>query len=49
MSARVRAVGEGPGIFLKRISGGDQEEVTSRAAGGGRWSRRLGGFRGDTG
>ena len=34
-SARARMVGEVPDIFLERISGGDQEEVTLRVAGGG--------------
>ena len=28
MSAWERVVEEGPGVFLERISGGDQEEVT---------------------
>ena len=28
-------MGEGPGVFLERIPGGNKEEVTSRAAGGG--------------
>ena len=32
MSARERVVGEVPGVFLERISGGGQEEVTSREA-----------------
>ena len=30
--ARSREVREGPGVFLERISGGDQEEVTPRAS-----------------
>ena len=34
MSARSRAVGEGPSVFLDMISGGDQEEVTLRVSGG---------------
>ena len=34
MILRARAAGEGPGVFLERISGEDQEEVTSRAARG---------------
>ena len=39
MRARARVVGEGPGIFLERIPGGDQEEVTLITAGGeGHWS-----------
>ena len=32
MSAQERVVGEVPGVFLERISGGGQEEVTSREA-----------------
>ena len=35
MGAQEIAVGEGPGVFLERITGGDQEEVTLRAAGEG--------------
>ena len=35
MTAWTRSVGEGPGFFLGRISGSDQEEVTLRAAAGG--------------
>ena len=35
MSAWARAVGDGPGVFLERISGGDHEEVTSKEAKGG--------------
>ena len=32
MSTWSRSVGEVPGVFLERISGGDQEEVTPRAS-----------------
>ena len=35
ISAHARAVGEGLGVFLQRTPGGDQEEATSRATGGG--------------
>ena len=34
MSARARVAGEGTGVFLERIPGGDKEEVNWRAAGG---------------
>ena len=33
ISARSRAVGDGPRALIERIPGGDQEEVTLRAAG----------------
>ena len=33
MSARARVAGEGTGVFLERIPGGDKEEVNLRAAG----------------
>ena len=36
MIAQEITVGEDPGVFLESISGGDQDEVTTRAAGGGR-------------
>ena len=33
MNAQTRSVGEGTGVFIGMISGGDQEEVTSREYG----------------
>ena len=35
MSAHARVVGEVRGVFLDKILGADQEEVTLRVAGGG--------------
>ena len=34
MSVQERVAGEGTGVFLERIPGGDKEEVNLRAAGG---------------
>ena len=39
MSVQTRVVGEVPGVFLERISRGDQEEVTLWLIGGGRGIR----------
>ena len=33
MIIQLRLVGEGPGVFLERISGRDQEEVNFRSGG----------------